>query len=332
LKTLKSGGGIINCGESASTLRFLTPVAAALRLNVTFTGEGRLLERPDIYPEILKNNGVNLEPGKFYVPGDISSQFVTGLLFAFPLLDGDSEIILTSPLESEAYVDMTIDVLSAFGVNVDKNKAGYLVKGGQKYKSTNYEIEGDYSQAAFFACAAVINGDIKICGLSAGTLQGDYKIIEILREFGAAVSFYGDVLHVKKCENLQGIKIDGSQIPDIVPVLAVVAAYARGESVIYNAGRLRLKESDRIRAIYEMLNSIGVDLREMDDGLVINGGRKLRGGYVRSYSDHRIAMSAAISAVGTADGVTIDDMTCTDKSYPGFLRDFNNLIMTLSKP
>lgn len=365
LKVLKNGGEVINCGESGSTLRFIMPVAAALGVSATFTGEGGLPERPiDIYKDLFFDKGVRLElnkgglpakisgklqSGKYYVPGNVSSQFITGLMFALPLLDGGSDVILTSPLESEPYVDMTIDVLNAFGVTVERidrkldivdmlvnladvlvsktgiTEKGYAVKGGQKYKSADFKIEGDYSQAAFFACAAAINGDIKICGLNPVSSQGDFKFIEILRKFGAAVDFHGDILHVKKCENLRGIKIDGAQIPDLVPVLAVVAAYAQGRSVINNAGRLRLKESDRLRAVCEMLTAIGADAKETRDGLIINGGKKLRGGFARSFNDHRVAMSAAVAAVGTEDGVTIDDMACINKSYPGFLRDFEKL-------
>ena len=325
LKVLKTGGDIINCGESASTLRFIMPVAAALGASVIFTGEGRLTERPNIYPEILRIKNGRLQSGKYYIPGNISSQFISGLLFALPIIDGDSEIILTSPAESEPYVNMTVQVLSEFGVNIIKDKTGYKIKGGQEYKYTDYKIEGDYSQGAFFACMAAINGDIKICGLSAVSLQGDSKIIEILRGFGAAVDFDGDILHAVKCGDLQGIKIDAAQIPDIVPVLAVVAAYARGESMIYNAGRLRLKESDRIHAVYELLTGIGADVCEMRDGLIIKGGNKLRGGRVKSFGDHRIAMSAAVAAVGTESGIIIDDMACMNKSYPGFLKDFEGL-------
>jgi len=341
LKILKNSGSIINCRESGSTLRFLMPVAAALGVNAIFTGEGRLPERPiSIYQNLFVDKGVTLQlnngglpakisgklqSGKFYIPGNITSQFITGLLFALPLIDGDSRIILTSVLESEPYINITVDVLNAFGVIVNKNKTGYAVKGGQKYKSTNFKIEGDYSQAAFFACAAAINGDIKICGLNGASSQGDFKIIEILQEFGVNIDFHENVLYVRKGENLRGIKIDGAQIPDIAPVLAVVAAYAQGETVIYNAGRLRLKESDRIRAVYEMLTAIGADVHETSDGLIINGGEKLRGGFVKSFNDHRIAMSAAVAAVGTIDGVTIDNMACINKSYPGFLRDFERL-------
>jgi len=334
---------IINCKESGSTLRFLIPVAAALGITATFIGEGSLLPRTiNLYADLFKDKGVDLKlndgkvpaivsgklsAGKFYVPGDITSQFITGLMFALPLLDGNSEIILTSPLESAPYVDLTIDVLKIFGILVHKTSNGYYINGNQNYLSATFIVEGDFSQAAFFASMAAINGDIIIKRLTSRSLQGDYKIIDILCEFGAKVFFDGNILRAIKGENLKGIKIDAMHIPDLIPVLSVVAAYAQGETVIYNAERLRLKESDRINAIYEMLKSIGADVKETNDGLIINGtgGEKLPGGFVKSFNDHRIAMAAAVASVWTENGVTVDDMTCINKSYPMFLRDFMEL-------
>jgi len=249
------------------------------------------------------------------------------LLFALPLIDGNSEIILTSPLESAPYVDMTIDILKTFGITVHHTSNGYYVNGSQHYLSATVIAEGDFSHAAFFASAAAINGDITIRRLNPRSMQGDYKIIDILNEFGAKIFFDGNVLRAVKGENLKGIKIDASQISDLIPVLAVVAAYAKGETVIYNGERLRLKESDRIKSTCEMLKSIGADVKETDDGLIINGtgGEKLPGGFVKSFNDHRIAMSAAAASVNTENGVIVDDMGCTNKTYPMFLRDFMGL-------
>ena len=343
LEVIKKRGDTINCKESGSTLRFLIPVAAALGLTATFTGEGSLFSRPiSLYGDLFKDKGVDFKsndgklpvtvsgkllPGKFYVPGNISSQFITGLMFALPLLNGDSEIIITSTLESALYIYITIDVLKSFGIKINKIANIFYIKGRQKYQSANYTVEGDFSQAAFFACAGAINGNITIKNLNPRSLQGDYKIIDILREFGVKIYFDGGDLRVKKCKNLNGIKIDASQIPDLVPVLSVVAAYAKGETVIYNAERLHLKESDRINATCEMLKSIGADVKATDDGMIINGtgGEKLRGGFVKSCNDHRIAMSAAVASIWTENGVTVDDMGCINKSYPMFLQDFEEL-------
>ena len=343
LEIIKKHGNIINCKESGSTLRFLIPVVAALGITATFTGEGKLPQRPIVlYQDLFKDKGVNLDlengglpakisgklqSGKFHVPGNITSQYITGLMFALPLLDGDSEIIITSTLESAEYVYITIDVLKSFGIIIKKIANIFYIKGNQKYQGINYTVEGDYSQAAFFACIGAINGDITIKGLNPDSLQGDHKIIDILREFGAKIFFDGDDLRIKKSKNLNDIKIDAAQIPDLVPVLSVVAAYAKGETIIYNAGRLRLKESDRINAVCEMLKSIGAQVQETNDGMIINGtyGEKLSGGFVKSYNDHRIAMSAAVASIWTENGVVIDDMGCINKSYPMFLRDFEEL-------
>lgn len=328
----------VNCKESGSTLRFLIPVVAALGINATFIGEGRLPERPiQLYQEIFADKGVSvalqdemlpmtvsgqLMPGKFYIPGDITSQFITGLLFALPLLNGDSEIILTSPLESAPYVDMTINVLKVFGIGIHQTNSGYYINGSQSYLSAAFIVEGDFSQAAFVAAAAAINGEAAIRRLNSFSSQGDYKIIELLGAFGAKVFFDGNVLQASKGELRGGIKIDARNIPDLVPVLAVVAAYAEGETVIYNAKRLRFKESDRLHAVCEMLTAIGADAKETDDGLIIRGKEKLKGGNVKSYNDHRIAMSAAVASLRTENGITIDDMSCINKSYPQFLDDF----------
>jgi 3-phosphoshikimate 1-carboxyvinyltransferase len=321
----------------------LIPVAAALGIEAVFTGEGTLKERPvDLYADLFKEKNVKIEfcdgkipvkisgrlsAGKFFIPGNITSQFATGLMFALPLLSGNSEIILTSPLESAPYADMTADVLKSFGVVVQKTLNGYYINGGQHYMSATYIVEGDFTQAAYFACAAAINGDVTIKRLNLKSMQGDCRIIDILREFGAKVYFEGNVLRALRGNGLKGIKIDASDIPDLIPVLSVVAAYAQGETVIYNAKRLRLKESDRILTICEMLKSIGANAEKTDDGLVIHGsaGEKLMGGYVKSFNDHRIAMAAAVAGIKTKDGVAVDDMSCINKSYPMFLKDFEGL-------
>jgi 3-phosphoshikimate 1-carboxyvinyltransferase len=222
---------------------------------------------------------------------------------------------------------MTAGVLKSFGVSVNQTPDGYFIAGSQRYAGTPYTVEGDFSHAAFFACAAAINGDISMENLTFPSLQGDVEIIEILRKFGADVRFDGGILMVKKGAELRGVSIDASQIPDLIPALSAAAAYASGETVIYNAGRLRLKESDRIKSTCAMLASIGASVRETSDGMAItgSGGKKLPGGFARSFGDHRIAMSAAVLAAGTQNGVTVDDCGCISKSYPMFLRDFGRL-------
>ncbi|MHC1695366.1 MAG: 3-phosphoshikimate 1-carboxyvinyltransferase [Eubacteriales bacterium] len=328
---------VLDCGESGSTLRFLVPVAAALGTDARFTGRGTLLPRPmGLFRELLRDSGANvsltgeglpmtisgqLRSGRYTLPGNVSSQFVSGLLFSLPLLDGDSEIVLTSRLESVAYVEMTIKSLRDFGVEVSTTQSGYYIKGGQSYSHRVLDVEGDYSQAAFFACAAAISGRADISGLDQSSLQGDKGFIELLNEFGASCRFEDGVLKCRKGE-LRAIEIDGTQIPDILPVLSVVAAYAKGTTRIYNAARLRIKESDRIKSVCDMLCAIGAKAEEREDGMVITGSPVLRGGSVSSMGDHRIAMSAAVASLGCADGVVVDDMSCMSKSYPAFLDDF----------
>lgn len=324
------------CCESGSTLRFFIPIACAGGVNAVFTGEGRLPQRPigvylDTLPrlgtELKTEGGLPLETsgklcgGVIELPGNISSQFITGFLFALPLLNEDSEIILTSPLESKGYIDMTINTMAQFGVAVDKTCGGYKIKGNQSYKPRNISPEGDWSQAAFFMAAGAINGEVTVSGLDFLSAQGDRECVEIFSRFGADVKKAPDSLTVKKSK-LKGITIDARQIPDLVPILAVTAAFASGTTVIKNAERLRIKESDRLKAICDGLSKIGADITETQDGLIINGKEKLYGGNAPGYNDHRIVMSFSVAALGCEKPVTITDKESINKSYPGFFEDY----------
>ena len=306
----------VDCGESGSTLRFLIPVFAALGIPAEFVGHGRLPERPiGVYAQLLPQHGVRVETagglplkisgrlqsGDFSLPGNISSQFITGLLFALPRLRGDSTITLTTPLESKGYVDLTLQVLRQFGVQIRETESGWAVPGGQTYRAPSCTVEGDWSQAAFFLSAAAVGGGpVALSGLSMDSLQGDRACVELWRRFG--------------------ISIDASQIPDMVPALAVTAAFAEGETVIYNAARLHLKESDRLLAMEEALSRLGADIRATEDGLVIHGRPHLAGGRAEGKNDHRIVM--ALAAAGCDCTVTVTDAQSIHKSYPGFFRDF----------
>ena len=329
----------MHCGESGSTLRFVIPIAAAGGLSAKFTGEGRLPQRPiGIYTDILPKAGVQcvtsgglpfeisgkLQSGDFYLPGNISSQFITGLLLSLPLLSGDSRIILTTELESEGYVDMTLEVMEKFGVKVQKTEYGYFRNGGQEYKPLEYKTQGDWSQAAFFICGGAINGDVTVKGVSKNSYQRDKEICSIIKDFGGDIEWEDDFVKVKK-SSLHGIKIDARQIPDIVPVLAVTAAYAKGETVIYNAERLRIKESDRLQAISQAVKACGGDIEETEDGLVIRGGKPLTGGKALGCNDHRIVMSMATAAVGSTKEIFVTDPMSINKSYPDFFEDYNSL-------
>lgn len=330
---------LLDCGESGSTLRFFIPIAATCGINATFVGSGLLPNRPiGIYTNALPKAGVTcktqgglpleisgtLQYGEFSIPGNVSSQFITGLLFALPLLQGDSKIILTSPLESVAYVDMTINCMAKFGVIIEKTDYGYFVKGNQKYIPHNYHTEGDWSQAAFFMVAGAINGDVTVENVCKGSAQGDKYIAHLLEEFGAEVTWDSNKVRVKN-KNLKGITIDASQIPDLVPILAVCGAFAEGETKIINAERLRIKECDRLKATTELINNLGGNVEELPDGLNIIGASKLKGGQVHGYNDHRIVMSASICATNTTEAVECSDPLSINKSYPEFFKDYNML-------
>ena len=323
----KSEKADIDCCESGSTLRFLIPISCALGTEAAYYGKGRLPERP-ITPYIreLSKKGINfdynntmpftasgqLTAGKFELEGDISSQFITGLLFALPLLDGDSEIVMLSPLESKPYADMTIKCLEKFGIEVTETQNGYFVKGNQKYISQNTAVEGDFSQAAFFYVANVLGNDIEICNLDPDSYQGDKKIVEIIENL---------------CYNNnqpQGFEVNAMDIPDLVPILGVLGTYCENKSVITGAQRLKIKESDRLQTTSDAINNLGGHVEITEDGLEIFHA-ELSSGIVDSCGDHRIAMSAAIAATICEKEVIIKNADSVEKSYPDFFEDYKNL-------
>ncbi len=325
--TAPGADAIADCCESGSTLRFLIPVAAALGIRTEFHGQGRLPERPITpYLRELSQKGIRfaydhtmpftiegrLQPGSFSLEGDISSQFITGLLLALPLLDGDSEIILTSPLQSKPYADMTIDCMANFGVTVTETASGYHVPGGQQYRPADLMIEGDYSQAAFFYAANALGSSVTLQNLSEKSVQGDRKIIEIL----------SDMWYNRKEEVYT---ISAEDIPDIVPILSVAASLAPGVTRIIHAERLRIKESDRIETTAAMLRALGGHVEILPDGLEIHPIESFTGGTADSAGDHRIAMAAAIAATRASGEVTILGADCVRKSYPDFFKDYRNL-------
>lgn len=330
---------LIDCGESGSTLRFLIPIVAALGIPAKFTGRGRLPERPiGIYLTCLPEHGVSCETegglpltisgqltaGTFRLPGNVSSQFITGLLLALPMLQGDSELVLTSPLESAGYVDMTLQILQEFGVEAEQTKTGWHIPGNQTYRTGNCIVERDWSQAAFFLAAGALGGNIELDGLNPNSCQGDRAAEELFRAFGANVHWNGSVLSISP-GTLCGMEIDASQIPDLVPALTVTAALCEGRTRIYNAQRLRIKESDRLAAMADGISALGGKVRQTDDGLLIDGIPLLRGGTVQGCNDHRIVMAFAVAALKASDRVTITDAQSIHKSYPSFFTDFNQL-------
>lgn len=333
----KGDGAILNCKESGSTLRFLLPVAAALGMRATFCGEGRLPDRPiGVLKEQLEAHGISfsadrmpfsifgkLSGGQFVLPGDVSSQFVSGLLFALPLLEEDSELRLSSPLESAGYVDMTLCALKRSGIEIKTTKSSYHIKRRQSYRSGGFQVEGDYSNAAFWLCAGVIGGNISVRGLDTNSVQGDRAILEILHRFGGSLTIKDDIIACKKSA-LHGCRIDASAIPDLVPILAVTGALSRGTTELYNAARLRIKESDRLSTTAALLRNLGGRVEEFPDRLVIHGGRLL-GGEVDGANDHRIVMSAAIAAQFCEKPVSISGAHAVQKSYPDFFEKLSAL-------
>jgi 3-phosphoshikimate 1-carboxyvinyltransferase len=335
----RSSGRRIDCGESGSTLRFLIPVAGLDGGEWVFTGKGRLLQRPiEIYSRIFAERGGlcglsgaelrvrgPLTPGRYVLPGDVSSQFLSGLLFVLPLLNGGSEIALSSPLESSGYVRMTIETMGHYGVHVETlDGAGYRVRGNQSYKPAPYTVEADYSQAAFFLAAAALGCDVRVAGLRPDSSQGDRRITAIIEEMGADVSRDSDgAIRVRPPKGgLRALTLDMSETPDLVPPVAALACYCVGRTRLVNAGRLRLKESDRLRALKTELCKLGAAAAETEDALVIDGAESLRGGAVDAWGDHRIAMAAAVAAVGCREPVILTGAEHVGKSYPNFWRDF----------
>ena len=305
----KNKTALLDCGESGSTLRFFIPIAAVGNVNATFVGKGKLPQRPS---------------GIFESPGNVSSQFITGLLLALPILEGDSEIVLTSPLESVGYIAMTIRTMKQFGVNIQATEKGWHIKGGQSYKTCDYTTDGDWSQAAFFMVLGAVSGKVTVKGVAKDSTQGDKKCAEILTQFGAKVTQLDNEVTVEKGE-LKAITIDASQIPDLVPVLSVCAAFAEGTTKIINAERLRIKECDRLKATAELLNNLGGKVKELSDGLEITGVSSLKGGNVNGYNDHRIVMSAAVCAARSDEDITATFAMSINKSYPDFYIDYNSI-------
>lgn len=319
---------VLNCRESGSTLRFLIPVAAALGVETEFQGGGKLPTRPltpffEEFPKHgvsfeLPSNGTNLplkingklKAGRYEIDGGISSQFITGLLFALPLLDGDSEIVLTSPLQSAPYVNITIEALNSYGCEIRTTEKGFSIKGNCTFKPHSSRIEGDFSQAAFFYVANSLGSDIEISDINLFSAQGDKLIAEICEKFN---------------EHTDAFELDCSDVPDLVPILTVLASFGKGTTRLTNVARLRIKECDRLAAMEDCLNRVGGSVRAYDDYIEIDGVGVLHGGEIDAYNDHRIAMSMAIAATISDKPIIIHGAECVAKSYPDFYEVYRSL-------
>ncbi|MCI2056297.1 MAG: 3-phosphoshikimate 1-carboxyvinyltransferase [Oscillibacter sp.] len=327
---------LLDCGESGSTLRFLLPVAAALCGSARFTGRGRLPDRPiGELKSAMESHGVTFSApklpftvsgkmtgGAFSLPGNVSSQYITGLLLALPLLGEDSVLTLTTPLQSAAYVDITLRALEQFQIQVDAQDGCYRIPGRQCCSSPGIlNVEGDWSNAAFFLTAGALGAAVTLTDLDGTSPQGDKAIVNALRTFGADVQEADSAVTVSPAP-LTGCTVDISGIPDALPILSVLAACAAGTTRFINAGRLRLKESDRLKTTAAMLTALGGNVEERPDELLIHGGTPLVGGTVDGANDHRIVMAAAIAAVRCAGSVTILGAEAVNKSYPSFFDDY----------
>ena len=319
---------VIDCCESGSTLRFLIPVVCALGVQATFFGQGKLPQRPITpYLDELPKHGAQfdyqgtmpftvrgrLTSGEYRISGDISSQFVTGLLLALALIDGRSELVLTTPLQSKPYVDITADCLAKCGVSVTQTDKGYAVTGGSM-KAFQAPVEADYSQAAFFYVANSLGSDIRINELNENSCQGDKKIVEIC-----------DKIVYNKNGGLKPFELDCSDIPDLVPILAVLAIFCEGTSRIFNVASLCIKESDRLEAVSVCLNALGGKVTAGEDFLEIQGVKSLHAGQVDCFNDHRIAMAMAVAATRSTGPVTLIGAQCVEKSYPDFFEVYKDL-------
>ena len=329
---------LLDCGESGSTLRFLLPVAAAVCKDASFTGAGRLPQRPiGELVDALSANGSRfssaalpftvsggISAGRYRLPGNVSSQYVSGLLMALAVTEGESRIELTTPLQSESYVNMTLHTLSIFGAKVVKVDNGYIIYGTTKLHSPKLAYaDGDWSNGAFFLAAGALEGCVTVTGLDTNSVQGDKKVLDALSEFGADVQVNGSSVTVSR-GTLHGCTIDLTDTPDLLPILAVVAAFADGQTVFMGGARLRLKESDRLETTKAMIESMGGKASVQPDGIIVYG-TGLSGGSVDGANDHRIVMAAAIGGSFAKGDTHIKGAQAVDKSYPDFFSDLTAL-------
>lgn len=333
----------LDANESGSTLRFLLPLAASLGADCEFIMRGRLASRPlsPLY-ELLCEGGVTLSEvgrsplsvsgrlvsGEYTLEANISSQYISGMLFALSVARGRSILRLSGKIESAPYILMTLDTLKRFGADIEfdeKNDIFYIDGRDRLVSPSLFEVGGDWSNAAFMVVAGVIGScAVTISNLDPQSRQGDRAIIDVLRKMGADIVYENG--NFTACPSrLRGTRIDAADIPDLVPILSVAASVAEGETVIYNASRLRLKESDRIESVCTTLSALGADISATEDGMLIRGKKSLEGGCVDSFNDHRIAMSAAVASLVCRGEVKIDRFEAINKSFPSFLDNFESL-------
>jgi 3-phosphoshikimate 1-carboxyvinyltransferase len=338
VRHIKAPQKAVDCKESGSTLRFLIPILALSNKPVTFTGAPSLLQRPlSVYESLAYQDGIRFDRtqdgivldasfkgGNYHIDGGISSQFFTGLMFALPLLDTDTYLTIDGTLESKSYIDLTIDLLSRYGIEIDVLENGYFIEGNQRYKPHDYTVEGDYSQAAFFLVGGILNGAITLHNLPHESLQGDREIIEFIKQMKGQIIYTEDGFTANR-SSTRSATIDLSNCPDLGPIVALLGSLSKGTTRLIGASRLRLKESDRIASTVTTLSQLGANIKADGDVIVIQGKQRLQGGTVDSFNDHRIAMMAAIAALACKSPVTITRAGAVSKSYPHFFDDFVKL-------
>lgn len=330
---------VIDAKESGSTLRFLIPLASLSNCKVQFIGSKRLFQRPNnVYEEIFKHQNNTFEQNddivvcgaiqadNFDVVGNVSSQFITGLLYTLPLCEKDSIINIIPPFESRSYVDLTISVLKQYNIDIVwKDENTLFIKGGQHYLPHDYTVEGDYSQLAFFATLGLINGPLTVLGVSHDSLQGDKQFIDFCREMGGKVVEVANGYRFYPSD-LKGITMDLNNCPDLGPIASTIASYAKGETKLVNAERLRIKESDRILAMETELKKVGVNVSSTTDSMTIIGPTTWASSQLLSgHNDHRIVMALAIGATIANNVMIIDESEAISKSYPSFFTDLQSL-------
>ena len=336
---------VLDCGESGSTLRFFVPIALAVAGGGVFRMHGRLGQRPmDVYRDLFVPRGVRwrmgvgcdgaaeltvqgkLEAGNYVLPGNVSSQFVSGLMFALPLLAEDSTLQVQQPVESAGYIRMTVEAITRSGVVMDEIAPfRWRIPGGQAYKAVGGRLSGDYSQAAVLLCASAMGHDVTVSGLAAETTQGDRAVLRHLEKLGAQVVEQDGCISVH-ADALTGATLDMSDCPDIAPILALVCQLAQGESRLTGCGRLRIKECDRLAATVETLNLLGGNARAEGNDIVIRGVSRLQGGVtIPDYNDHRMVMLAAIAAAKAAQPVVVQGTDALNKSWPEFVNVYRQL-------
>lgn len=326
--------------ESGSTLRFFIPITLLFDEVYEFRGSTSLLRRPlTVYEELFRDLDImmfrdslesivikgKLEPGDFSMRGDVSSQFISGMLMVLPLLPGDSTLAVTEDFQSESYVNMTVNVMRDFGIEIHREDNTFIVPGNQAYQVRDYVVEGDYSQAAYFLAAGALAGHTKVVGLNHASTQGDREIVSILEKMGVSLTPVEDGYEVRKSE-LRALDIDVSDIPDLTPVLGVLLSLSNGTGRLMRVDRLRFKESDRVKTTVELINTLGGEAREEGSDIVVTGREKLIGGNIYCHNDHRIVMAASVASLGCVNPVIIDGYEAVGKSYPEFFHDFQKIV------